>query len=168
MRNIFYLFIVAVIIITACQPKVETLKVDLAAEKDSISKNLDLMYTAYSNKDAKTYLSILSDDCFSCGTDPKEWWDRAEYSKIITESFADTSYVVPVFTIDTREIRMNKDGNSAIVIEQFYIKGWSDKIPLRNVTHHVKTDNKWLCDFNSIGFVPQNQDLTKIFNSLKE
>jgi len=158
----------AVLILTACQPKTETVTVDLVAEKDSISKNLDMMYSAYTAKDAKTYLSLVTEDCLLCGTDSREFWDYTTYSKSLNEMFADTSFQSTAFTIDKREIRVDKNGNTAIAVEQFFIPGWSTKIPLRNVTHHVKIDNKWKCDFSSMGFVPDNSDLSAIFKSVAE
>jgi len=168
MKIIFYSMIAAVLMITACQTKTETLPVDAVAEKDSIAKNLDMMYSAYTSKDAKAFLSLVADDCYFCGTDSKEFWDLAAYTTILNEMFADTAFQAPTFTVDKREIRLDKDGKSAIAVDQFFFAGWSDRIPLRNVTHHVKVDNKWLCNFSSMSFVPNNEDLSTIFKSLSE
>lgn len=159
---------IAVMIITACQPKNETVPVDASAEKDSIAKNLDKMYAAYTAKDATTFLSFLTDDCLSCGTDSEEFWDKEAYSKLLNQMSADTSYTAPSFSLGKREIRLDKSGNSAIVVDQLVITEWTDQIPLRNVTHHIKTDNKWMCDFVSMSLVPNNEDLEKIFNAVKK
>ena len=168
MKNFFYLLLIAATIITACQPKTETASVDTKAEKDSIAKNLDIMYSAFTAKDAKAFLPFLTEDCLYCGTDSKEFWDNESYSKFFNEMAADTSYKAPTLTLSKREIRLDKSGTSAIATDQLFVSGWSDKIPLRNVTHFVKIDNKWMCDFVSMSLVPNNEDLEKIFHAVKE
>jgi len=168
MKRIFYSMFIAVMIITACQPKNETVTVDAVAEKDSIAKNLDKMYAAHTAKDATTFLSFLTDDCLFCGTDSEEFWDKEGYSKLLNQMSADTSYTAPSFSLGKREIRLDKSGNSAIAVDQLLVSGWTDQIPVRNVTHLVKIDNKWMCDFTSMSFVPNNEDLEKIFNSVKK
>jgi len=168
MKKILYLLIVTMLIVAACQPKSKTVPVDLATEKDSIGKNLEKMYAAYSEKDAKTFLSFMTDDCLYCGTDSKELWDKEGYTKILNEMCSDTSYTPPSFTLNNREIRLDNSGNSAIVLDQLLVGRWTEKIPLRNVTHFVKTDNKWMVDFTSMSFVPNNEDLAKIFKAVEE
>ena len=51
---------IAVMIITACQPKNETVTVDAVAEKDSIAKNLDKMYAAYAAKAPVSVCACIS------------------------------------------------------------------------------------------------------------
>jgi ketosteroid isomerase-like protein len=168
MKKIFYLLLIAAAIVTACQPKTESVSIDAKAEKDSIAKNLDVMYSAFTTKDAKAFLPLLTEDCLYCGTDSKEFWDKGSYSKFFNEMSADTSYKAPTLTLNKREIRLDKSGTSAIAVDQLFVSGWSDKIPLRNVTHLVKIDNKWMCDFVSMSLVPNNEDLEKIFHAVKE
>lgn len=168
MKKTYYLLFVAVLIITACQQKKETPAIDATAEKDSIAKNLDAMYSAYSNKDANMFASFLTDDCLYCGTDSKEFWDKKGYTELLNKIAADTSYSAPTFTLNKREIRLDKSGNSAVVVDQLFVSGWTDKIPVRNVTHHIKLDDKWKCDFSSMSFVPDNGDLEKIFQAVEE
>lgn len=168
MRKIFYSMFVAVIIVTSCQQKKETAQINTVSEKDSIAKNLDKMYAAFSSKDAKTFLPFLTNDCLYCGTDSKEFWDKESYSKFFNEMSADTAYKAPTLTLNKREIRLDKSGTSAISVDQLFVSGWTNKIPLRNVTHHIKIDNKWMCDFVSMSLVPNNEDLEKIFHAVKE
>jgi len=168
MKKIFYLLLIAITIITACKPKTESVSVDIKAEKDSIAKNLDKMYSAFTAKDAKTFLPFLTDDCLYCGTDSKEFWDKESYSKFFNEMSADTLYKAPTLTLNKREIRLDKSGTSAIAVDQLFVSGWTEKVPLRNVTHLLKIDNKWMCDFVSMSLVPHNEDLEKIFHAVKE
>jgi ketosteroid isomerase-like protein len=168
MKKIIYSMFVAVILITACQPKTETLSVDPITEKDTIARHLDAMYAAYTTKDISTILASLTEDCLFCGTDPNEFWDKEGYATLLKNMAADSSYVPPAFELNKREIRLDKSGTSAIVVDQLYIARWTNKIPVRGVTHHIKADNKWLIDFSSMSFVPNNADLEKIFNSVAE
>jgi len=168
MKKILYSMFVAVMLITACQPKTETVTVDPVAEKDSMAKNLDAMYSAYTAKNINTILSLLTDDCLICGTDPGEFWNKEAYATLLKNMAADSSYVPPAFELIKREVRLDKSGNSAIVVEQLFVARWTKQIPLRNVTHHVKIDNMWMIDFVSMSFVPNNGDLEKIFNSVAE
>jgi ketosteroid isomerase-like protein len=168
MKNILYLLIAAMLIVAACQPKSKTVPVDVAAEKDSISKNMEKMYAAYSAKDANTFLSFLTEDCLYCGTDSKEFWDKEGYSNLLNKMCSDSSYTPPAFTLSKREIRLGKSGNSAIIVDQLLVGMWTEKISLRNVTHFIKTDNKWMVDFTSMSFVPNNEDLAKIFKAVEE
>lgn len=168
MKKIFYSIFVVVMIVTSCQQKQETVALDAAAEKDSIAKNLDKMYSVYTAKDANAFLAFLTDDCLFCGTDSREFWDKEGYTEFFNEMSADTSYVAPTFTLSKREIRLDKSGNSAISVDQLVVSGWTEKIPLRNVTHHIKIDNKWMCDFVSMSLVPYNEDLEKILKAVKD
>jgi ketosteroid isomerase-like protein len=168
MKKISCLLFVAVMLITACQQKKETVAIDTTAEKDSISKNLDAMYAAYTKKDAKTFASFLTEDCLYCGTDSKEFWDKKGYKELLNKISADTSYRAPTFTLNKREIRLDKSGNSAVVVDQLLVSGWTDNLPLRNVTHHIKTNNRWMCDFSSMSIVPNNEDLEKLFHAVAE
>jgi hypothetical protein len=166
MKKILYSTLMAVIMITACKPKTEPVVFDPAAAKADLTKTLDKIYNAYNTRDAATFLSWLTDDGLYCGTDAKELWDKAAYSKNITEMLADTSFH-PALTVDTREIRFSNNGTSAIVVDQFKVE-WATIIPVRNILHCIKTDSVWQCNFSSITLIPRNEDLTKIINVVKE
>lgn len=71
------------------------------------------------------------------------------------------------YSIDKREIRISADGNSAISIEQCIVKNMSPKIPLRMVSHLVKTGNDWKFDFFSASLIPNNEDLGKLNKALE-
>lgn len=139
---------------------------DKSAIKEEIAKSLDKMYADYQAKDFKNVLAFMTEDCLSCGTDSKEFWDKTASMEMYKGMSADTSTHMPVFKMFKREIRLAKDGNSAIVIEQFFINKWSNKIPIRNVSHLVNIKGKWFCDFMSSAFIPDNEDMSKIFKSV--
>ena len=165
MKRTFYVMLVAVMIITACQSKTKIVPVDTAAAKVAISTVLDKANSAWNAKDANTLISLLTDDGLFCGTDPSEFWDKKTLSDLWTQGFADTSFVGN-FSIDKREIRVAADGNSAIAVEQSYMKVISQKIPVRLIYHVVKSGDNWMFDFLSWGFIPKNEDIVKLNKAL--
>lgn len=84
----------------------------------------------------------------------------------IRQMFTDTS-LMPDITIDKREIRIAKDGNSAIALEQMFLKPFSQKLPVRNIYHLVKINDTWQFDFTSVGFIPHNEDIGKLNKALE-
>jgi len=165
MKKNYFPMLVAMILVTSCQMKTKTGPFDPVAAKAEITKTLDSIETALTTKDAKTFLSFLTEDGLYCGTDPKELWDKAGFTKEITSMLADTTKASPM--IDTkREILFNKEGNSANVLRQFVTK-WSKPIEVRSTMHLVKTDNRWMVDFANLALVPDNKDLPKITAAVK-
>jgi hypothetical protein len=70
------------------------------------------------------------------------------------------------YSVDKREIRIAADGNSAIALEQFYMKVMTQKIPCRLIFHVVKSGDNWMIDFLSWSLIPKNEDLVKLDNAL--
>ena len=166
MKRTFYLMLVAVMIITACQPKNKIVPVDTAAAKVAVTTVLDKYNSAFKAKDVNAILTLLTDDGLFCGTDSKELMDKASLSNMMNQTLADTSLKVN-YTIDKREIRIAADGNSAIAVEQMFFKAFSQKIPMRMVYHLVKNNDNWLFDFVSWNFIPNNEDLGKLNKALE-
>lgn len=79
----------------------------------------------------------------------------------------DTSDMEIDISVDKREIRIAKDGNSAIAFEQMFLIPYSQKLPVRTVYHLVKENNTWLIDFTSTGFIPRNEDIDKLNKALE-
>lgn len=156
----------AAIVFTSCKIKTEVLTADLIAEKVAVTKALDAHWSAVKAKDADAVMALLTDDVLSCGSDPEEFWNKTDLYNNIRLVFADTS-LVPEITIDKREIRIAKDGNSALALEQMFMKPFSRKLPVRTVYHLVKVDGIWLFDFTSVGFIPDNEDIGKLNEALE-
>ena len=133
--------------------------------KDILINVLDNMYLAYNTKDIKLFLSLMADEGLFCGTDSKDLWDLATYSKRMTELFADTSFHFKI-TVNKREIHFDKDLNSAIVVDQFFFE-WNKKIPVRHVAHLVRDEGTWKCNFISTSYIPNDEDMDKIYNAVK-
>jgi uncharacterized protein (TIGR02246 family) len=161
MKKIYYLLLVAAMIITACQTKTKIVPVDTAAAKVAVTALLEKYNSAMKAKDANTLMTLLTEDGLYCGTDSKELLSKAELSKMMNQTLADTSLVMN-YAIDKREIRIASDGNSAIALEQMFFKAFSQKIPIRMIYHLVKNNDNWLFDFVSWNFIPNNEDLGKL------
>lgn len=166
MKKINYLFLVAVMVITACQSKVSTKSVDLLAVKDSVNALMDMNLKAIHSKDAKAMIELLAEDGLFCGTDPSEYWDKKALSDLWMQMVADTTTDYH-YTVDKREIRVAKDGNSAVVIEQFVMTPLSQKIPIRTTYYVIKVGDKWMIDFISWAFIPKNEDIIKLNKALE-
>jgi ketosteroid isomerase-like protein len=164
-KLLFVLFIVAMVF-TSCQTKTKVLPADLTAAKVAVTKVLDTHWSAVKAKDADAVMALLTDDVLSCGTDSKEFWNKTDMYNNIRQMFADTSLKIDI-TIDKREIRIAKDGNSAIVLEQMFLNPYSQKIPVRSIYHLVKVNEIWLFDFTSVSFIPNNEDIGKLNKALE-
>jgi ketosteroid isomerase-like protein len=164
MKKICYLMLLVVMFVAACQPKPKS--VDTSAAKESIATFLDKFQAASIDKKLDSISKFMADDGLFCGTDPKEFFSKDSMLIIMKMVFADTSMSTK-YTIDKRVIRLEKDGNSAVVIEQGINKSMSPKIPYRMVAHVVKTGDAWKFDFLSENIVALNEDLPKLIKSLE-
>jgi ketosteroid isomerase-like protein len=166
MKKIYYLLIVAAILIASCKPKTKPTVVDLAAVKLEVTAALDKYHDAYRGKDLTVLMSLFADDLLFCGPAPKEFWDKQTMYSMFERPFADTSFVIS-YTIIEREIKIAKDGKSAISTESYFLGKASTKIPLRQVCHLVKTDGNWMIDYFSASYIPNRADMGKINAALE-
>jgi ketosteroid isomerase-like protein len=140
--------------------------VDTESAKVAVSALFDKYNSAFLAKDANTLIALLTENALACGTDPSEFWDKKQISAAWTQSFADTSLKIS-YSRDKREIRVSRDGNSAIVVEQFTFPLISPKISVRCIYYAVKYDEKWMVDFISWNLIPKNEDLAKLNKALE-
>ena len=166
MKKSIYIFSIAVIIITACQPKTKTVTVDTAAAKIAVTTLLDKYNSAWNAKDVSTMTALLTDDGLFCGTDSSELMDKKTLSAGWTQAMSDTSMNFN-YSVDKREIRIAADGNSAIALEQFNMKAICPKIPVRLIFHVVKSGDNWMIDFLSWALIPKNEDIEKLNKALE-
>jgi uncharacterized protein (TIGR02246 family) len=166
MKKIYCLALMALMIMSACQPKPKTVLVDTSAAKTAISALLDEFNAAFKGSNASKMIVLLTEDALTLGTDPSEFWDKKQISDGWTQAMADTTMKYD-YTVDKREIRLDADGNSAVVVEQFTMPIISQKIPVRNVFHVVKVGDNWMIDFMSFSFIPKNEDLIKLNKALE-
>ena len=134
--------------------------------KDAVAKVLDDHWSALKAKNPDAVIALVSEDFLSCGSDPEEFWNRTEMYTTLKQMLANSDFKLDI-TVDIREIRISKDGNSAIAFEQMFLTQYSQKMPVRTVYHLVKENNNWLIDFTSTGFIPKNEDIDKINKALE-
>ena len=140
--------------------------VNMTESEEAVARVLNAHWSAVKAKDAHAVIALVTDDFLSCGTDPKEFWNKTEMYNTVKQMFANTELIIDV-TVDKRDIRIARDGNSAIALEQMFMKPFSQKIPVRTVYHLVKDNNTWLIDFTSTSFIPNNEDIDKLNNALE-
>ena len=160
-NNLFFL-VLALAFVACQQPQIAAppKPVDYDAAKKEITAMLDNYHGAMKNKDASEIANQFEENGLYCGTDPNELWDKEAFSDYIRKAFADPAVVIN-YTVERRKVRVSKDGNSAIAVEQF-IDAASPKILVRVVSHLVKDSVSWKLDFTSWALVPKNEDLLKI------
>jgi uncharacterized protein (TIGR02246 family) len=166
MKRLLLVLFIGAMVFTSCQTKTKVLPADLNEAKVAVTKVLDTHWSAVKAKDANAVMALLTDDVLSCGTDSKEFWNKTDLYNNIRQMLADTSLKIDV-TIDKREIRIAKDGNSAVALEQMFMKPFSQKIPVRTIYHLIKTNDIWLFDFTSVSFIPNNEDIGKLNKALE-
>jgi len=140
--------------------------VDMNKSEEAVTRVLDAHWSALKAKDADAVITLVTDDFLSCGSDPEEFWNKTDMYNTVKQMFANAELQIDI-TVDKREIRIAKDGNSAIALEQMFLKPFSQKIPVRTVYHLVKDNNTWLIDFTSTGFIPDNKDIEKLNKALE-
>jgi ketosteroid isomerase-like protein len=166
MRKFFFFFFILAIITASCQTGQKVAPVDPAEAKAAVTRILDSHWSAVKAKDADAVMALLTDDFLSCGTDPREFWNKTDLYNSVRQMLADTSFHFDV-TVDRREIRIARDGNSAIAIEQMVVKPFSQKMPIRTVFHLVRENNAWLIDFSGTSFLVNNEDIEKLNKALE-
>jgi len=150
-------------IFVSCQTKT---KVDMIESKDAVANVLDAHWSALRAKDADAVIALVSEDFLSCGSDPEEFWNKTDMYNAVKQMLSNSELKIDI-TVDKREIRIAKDGNSAIAFEQMFLTPFSQKIQVRTVYHLVKENNTWLTDFTSTGFIPKNDDIDKLNKALE-
>ena len=162
MKNLIGLFLITTTFVS-CQTKT---KVDMTESKNAVDKVLNDHWAALKAKDANAVIALVSEDFLSCGSDPEEFWNKTDMYNTVRQMLANSELKIDI-TVDKREIRISKDGNSAIAFEQMFLTPYSKKIPVRTVYHLVKENNSWLIDFTSTGFIPRNEDIDKLNKALE-
>ena len=166
MKKIYFILFVVTIIIVSCVPKTKTVPVDTAAVEAEVTAVLDKWHAAYQGKDLTVLMSLFSEDLLFCGPAPNEFWDKPTLYPLFERPFADTSFVIS-YSIIERNIKVAKDGNSAISTEHFFLDKASKKIQLRQVCHLVKSEGNWLIEYVSVAYIPNREDMGKINMSLE-
>ncbi len=165
MKKIYFIFSIAVLVITACQQTPKPVSIDTAAEKAVIDSIFDTFNAAFDAKDVATLSSYLADDALCCGTDPSEFWTKQQITELWTQMLADSAPEINY--INERKAKVAPDGKSAVVIEQYTMPLYTPKIPWRNIYYLVKTKDHWMIELLSSSFIPKNDDIPKLNKALE-
>ena len=111
-------------------------------------------------------MTMLDNKGLYCGTDPEELWDKETLSDIWSETLANVSFEID-YSVEKRKIRIAEDGRTALVLEQFTMITFGEKLPIRFITHLVKTDENWMIDFISWSLIPYNEDIARLKKALE-
>ena len=164
-----YVLLFVVLMMAACQPKTEIESVDPDAAEDDVTVVLDNYIEAFSALNFDDILVLLDSAGLYCGTDPAELWDKAGLANVWeewTETMAGESFEMNYSLID-RKIRVAPDGKSALVLEQFTMTTFGEKLPVRAIFHLINIDENWMIDFISWSLVPYNEDVSKLKKALE-
>ena len=161
-----YILISAGMIVNSCQTRTGVMPVDMTESEKAVASVLDAHWSAVMAKDAEAVIALVTDDFLSCGSDPEEFWNKTEMYNSIKQMFANPDLKTDI-TVDKRQIRIAGDGNSAVALEQMFMKSFSPRLPVRTVYHLVKDNDTWLIDFTSTAFIPDNEDIEKLNEALE-
>ncbi len=161
MKLNFRLLILAVLLLFSCRQKAPVVQVDPELLKGQINELMDKYNAALNARDVTMAVSFYSDDLLFIGTDPSEFLDKKGITDGWTQMAADSSGSIG-FSVDKREIRLDKPGTSAIVVDQYTVPSVSQKIPVRCICHLTLKEDGWAIDFVSVAFTPRNEDVGKL------
>ena len=156
----------AVVTMTSCQQKPVTVAVDPEAVKAELATFMDEYNMAYKAMDINKMTAFCTDNALFLGTDPSEFWNKQQITDYFMAQGTDSTMKIE-FKVDRREIMVAADGNSAIVVEQFFIPLISTKIQVRCIDKVVKVNDKWMFDFLSWNIVARNEDIPKLNAALE-
>jgi len=136
---------------------------DHNAEKATVNLLLDKWEAATLTD---TLASFMTNDAMVTGTAPKERYTKKEMVDIWNKYY---SGKVPEHTYtDERFLKMAMDGNSATAVEEYNMPTMSSVLQARNTLLLTKINGRWMIDFISIAFLPENDDIPKIEKALSE
>jgi hypothetical protein len=167
MKKIYLFLSIAFMVIVACQQTPKVTPVDINAEEAALNELMDKIDASFKDRSDSTLKASTTEDVLICGTDPSEFWNKQQFLEQLEQMKQDTSNTATELkSIGDRKIKVAPDGNSAIVVTQ-YIISWSPKIPVRQVNHFVKTNDKWMIQFINVALIPKNEDLQKLNEAIE-
>ncbi|HET7732913.1 MAG TPA: nuclear transport factor 2 family protein [Paludibacter sp.] len=164
MKKLIYPLIFAALLMSGCKSKTP----DMESSMKAINELLDKNEAAIKNRNLDSMAALLDDRGLYCGTDPSELWTKKQICDEYARMFADSTVNFDRTVVSKREIRVQEDGNSAIVIEQWIIEQLFPKMPVRMITQLIKEGNAWKINFTSISLIPLNNDVVKLNKAMEK
>jgi ketosteroid isomerase-like protein len=165
MKKSCVILIVAATVFTACQQKPATVAVDITSEKAVIDSIFNKFESAFSGKDVTTLASYLTEDALCLGTDPSEFLNKQQITEAWTQMLADSAPEINF--LNKRAIKVEADGNSAFVVDQYIMPDAGAKLLWRNAYQLVKTNNEWKISVLNCSFILKNEDIPKLNKALE-
>jgi hypothetical protein len=134
--------------------------------KGQITIVLDSMHSAFQHRKFQKMMNYFSEDGYYLGSDPTELWTKKQISDYFKPHETDSATVMP-YDILKRDILLNEERNSAVVVEQYYLVKMSEKVMVRAISRVSRKEGGWVIDLYSWNMIPKNQDLDKINGALK-
>jgi hypothetical protein len=134
--------------------------------KTQIATVLDSMHSAFQHRKFQKMMTYFSEDGYYLGSDPTELWTKKHISDYFKPHETDSATVMP-YDILKRDILLNEERNSAVVVEQYYLVKMSEKVMVRAISRVSRKESGWVIDFYSWNMIPKNEDLDKINGALK-
>ena len=125
------------------------------------------MMSALLAKDVEAIAPFYAEDALVPGTDPSEFWSKAQIIELWKEMLSGTDFTPDFTFVRDREIIEAADGMSAITVDQYIFPMYTPNIPWRNVYYLVKTAEGWKIRFASSSLIPKNKDLPKLTSALE-
>jgi len=167
MKKLWLISIIAGIMMTACQQTPKPAAIDVEAEKAAVNATVENMMSAIKAKDVAAVAPFYAEDALVLGTDPSEFWNKAQIMELWKEMLSGTDFTPEFTLIRDREIIVASDGTSAIAVDQYLIPIYTPNIPWRNVYYLLKTAEGWKIRFASSSLIPKNEDLQKLTLALE-
>jgi hypothetical protein len=166
MKKTPLLILVVVMLMTSCQQKPATVAVDPEAVKAELATFMDEFNAAYMALDINKITASCNDNAMFLGTDPSEFWNKQQITDLFLAQAGDSTMKME-FKLDKREIMVAADGNSAIIVEQYFVPLISTKVQVRCIDKVVKVNDKWMFDLVSWNIVVKNEDIPKLNAALE-
>lgn len=139
---------------------------DVAVIKHDVTRLMENFHAELMAKNVRSMMKFMAEDGLYCGTDPKEFMSKTEFSDMVSQTVEQMNILE--YPIQKREVQIGHDGQSALVVEQFVIEQFSAHMQLRLISHCLHSHHGWLIDFMSWNFIPANEDLEKINKALEQ
>lgn len=161
MKRIITLSLLAFTLCTSVACKNDTISVqteisDPYVEKDSVFAVADKFHAAFKGKKTQDIKNLTLEKGFYMGTDPEEVFNQLAFENYLKDKLTNPAIGTIEYKIDRREINMDDNGQSAVIVDEFTPAVFTQNIPWRMTSHLVKKDGKWKFDFISLSMTPKN------------
>lgn len=141
------------------EERLKALVVDFSAERRGVNTTLDAMHAAAAKADFNAYTICFAPDLVFLGTDPKERWNNAEFTKFVRHYFDQGQGWAYALVPESRSIVIEQGGTTAWFDEMLM----NDKYGLcRGSGVLRKLGGRWLVSQYNLSFPVPNEVADKV------